>query len=154
MPRHDHWADVRDRSVRPLKQSKKRLLPLAPEAPLEEIAQVERVVSEKEAQIEHLYTEIEALTGSTGPHLGHRIARAIARLHRISYQDLCSHRRAQHLVVARHHAMYEMRKHTKLSLPAIGKILNGRDHTTIIHGCKQHEKRLKMGEVQCGPKNS
>lgn len=30
----------------------------------------------------------------------------------------------------------------RLSLPAIGRRFNGRDHTTVLHGVRAHEKRL------------
>jgi chromosomal replication initiation ATPase DnaA len=156
MGRVDHWADVRDRSVKPLfphcskchqplPDKKPDPIPDGQPAVLTEITNADQAVSVKEALIERLYSEIEEVTAAKGPHLGHRIARAIAKLHRISFTDLCSHRRAAHLVAARQHAMYEIKKNTKMSLPAIGKILGGRDHTTIIHGIKQHEKRLKEG---------
>lgn len=29
------------------------------------------------------------------------------------------------------------------SLPQIGAYLGGRDHTTVLHGIRQHEKRMK-----------
>lgn len=46
------------------------------------------------------------------------------------------------VVVARHHAMWLIRTHTKLSLPQIGRIFGGRDHTTVLYGIRQHLKRV------------
>ncbi len=33
--------------------------------------------------------------------------------------------------------MYVMREETDASLPQIGGVLGGRDHTTVIHGCEK-----------------
>lgn len=51
--------------------------------------------------------------------------------------DLCSHRRTAGVVYWRQIAMYLMREHTLSSLPEIGRFLGGRDHTTILHGCRK-----------------
>jgi chromosomal replication initiator protein len=40
-------------------------------------------------------------------------------------------------VVPRHFAMYLLREEARLSLPEIGAILGGRDHTTVRHGCEK-----------------
>jgi len=37
--------------------------------------------------------------------------------------------------------MYLLREEAQLSLPAIGELLGGRDHTTVMHGCH------KIGEL-------
>jgi chromosomal replication initiator protein len=46
------------------------------------------------------------------------------------------------LVHARQEAMYRLRTEKNLSLSAIGRELGKRDHTTVIHGIKQHKKRI------------
>jgi chromosomal replication initiation ATPase DnaA len=38
--------------------------------------------------------------------------------------------------------MWEIRQRTILSTPQIGRALGNRDHTTVLHGIKRHEKRL------------
>jgi chromosomal replication initiator protein len=40
-------------------------------------------------------------------------------------------------VVPRHFAMYLLREEARMSLPEIGAILGGRDHTTVRHGCEK-----------------
>jgi len=40
------------------------------------------------------------------------------------------------VVLARHVAMYLIRKHTKMGLVAIGRRFSSRDHTSVIHACK------------------
>ncbi len=50
--------------------------------------------------------------------------------------ELCSVRRKQSLVHARHAGMWLLRKHTSLSLPQIGRCFGGRDHSTVLHGIR------------------
>lgn len=45
------------------------------------------------------------------------------------------------VVAARHHAMWLIRSHTSLSLPAIGRLFGGRDHATVLSGIASHHKR-------------
>lgn len=60
----------------------------------------------------------------------------------IDWIELASHRRSVPAVIARHEAMYRMRHETVMSLPAIGRRLGGRDHTSVIHGIRRHEERM------------
>lgn len=39
--------------------------------------------------------------------------------------------------------MWALKQEGRWSLPQIGRLLGNRDHTTIIHGVRQHEKRLR-----------
>jgi chromosomal replication initiator protein len=48
-------------------------------------------------------------------------------------EDLCGSSRSRVLVTARQIAMYLCRELTDLSLPKIGQMFGGRDHTTVIH---------------------
>ncbi|MGB9673112.1 MAG: helix-turn-helix domain-containing protein, partial [Anaerolineales bacterium] len=53
-------------------------------------------------------------------------------------------------------AMYLLHKDANLSLPQIGEVLGGRDHTTILHGCdkikdlleRDDRLRRKVNEIQ------
>jgi chromosomal replication initiator protein len=59
-----------------------------------------------------------------------------ARFH-IKISDLKSRRRSKTLVHPRQIAMYLCRELTDSSYPEIGRQFGGKDHTTIIHACKQ-----------------
>jgi hypothetical protein len=72
-----------------------------------------------------------------------RIAIDVARKHGVSFLDLISPRRSQTIVVARHECFWRCRNETTMSLPQIGKRFGGRDHTTVLHGVKKHEQRLR-----------
>jgi chromosomal replication initiation ATPase DnaA len=70
------------------------------------------------------------------------IALEVGKKHGFSLAELKSARRDRVLVAARHEAFYRVAKETSLSLPAIGKMFGGKDHTTILHGIRQHAKKL------------
>lgn len=60
----------------------------------------------------------------------------------VSKSELMSNRRDQRVVRARHKCFWLAHKNTSLSYPAIGRMFGGRDHTTIMHGVRMHEKRM------------
>ncbi|MDF9814388.1 chromosomal replication initiator protein DnaA [Streptomyces sp. SPB162] len=51
----------------------------------------------------------------------------------LAVDDLCGSSRSRVLVTARQIAMYLCRELTDLSLPKIGALFGGRDHTTVMH---------------------
>lgn len=53
----------------------------------------------------------------------------------VSVKDLCGHSRKRPIARARQLAMWQLRRQG-IPLTAIGAILGGRDHTTVIHGIK------------------
>lgn len=55
-----------------------------------------------------------------------------------------SRSRKQEIVLARQVSMYLAQKHTKMPASRIGKLVGGRDHSTVLHGCSQIEKRLQV----------
>lgn len=63
------------------------------------------------------------------------ILQAICRYYGLSLPALRSQHRDRKHVVPRHLAMYLLREDARLSLPEIGGLLGGRDHTTVLHGC-------------------
>lgn len=62
-----------------------------------------------------------------------------ARFH-VKIADLKSRRRSKTLVHPRQIAMYLCRELTDASFPEIGRHFGGKDHTTIIHACRQITK--------------
>jgi hypothetical protein len=59
--------------------------------------------------------------------------------------DLLAHRRTHDITVPRQVAMFLSRELTPRSLPEIGRLLGGKDHTTILHGCRNVEKWIAAG---------
>ncbi|HVE73977.1 MAG TPA: chromosomal replication initiator protein DnaA [Mycobacteriales bacterium] len=69
-----------------------------------------------------------------GPEItGAAIMAATAEYFGLTLEDLCGSSRSRALVTARQIAMYLCRELTELSLPKIGQMFGGRDHTTVIH---------------------
>ena len=71
----------------------------------------------------------------------------VASAYGVTTQELLSHQRARILVQARNH-LYFLLREQGLSYPQIGRMLGGRDHSTVIHGVrrfKQEAKRLEDG---------
>lgn len=71
------------------------------------------------------------------------IQEAVANRYHIKISDLKSKRRTKTLVYPRQVAMYLCRELTDASFPEIGRDFGGKDHTTIIHACKQVQKSLE-----------
>jgi chromosomal replication initiator protein len=68
------------------------------------------------------------------------IEEAVATRFHVKITDLKSRRRSKTLVHPRQIAMYLCRELTDASFPEIGRHFGGKDHTTIIHACKQITK--------------
>lgn len=75
------------------------------------------------------------------------ICEEVSRKHRVSFADMASNRRYREFVLARQEAMWRCWQETSATLPMIGRILGGRDHSTIWHGIRRHQKRIDAGEA-------
>ena len=65
----------------------------------------------------------------------------------VSATAVNSRSRKHDLVVARQVSMYLAQKYTKMPASRIGKLVGGRDHSTVIHSCSQVEQRLKIDRL-------
>jgi hypothetical protein len=70
------------------------------------------------------------------------IAETVCATYGVDYRDLISARRTTSLVRPRQVAYWLARRHTRKSLPEVGRRLGGRDHTTVLHGIDRMEMRL------------
>ncbi|MGH7232800.1 MAG: chromosomal replication initiator protein DnaA [Nitrospiraceae bacterium] len=68
------------------------------------------------------------------------IEEAVAARFHVKISEIKSRRRSKTLVHPRQIAMYLCRELTDASFPEIGRHFGGKDHTTIIHACKQIAK--------------
>ena len=71
------------------------------------------------------------------------VQRVVAEYFSLSIDELRSERRTQTIVFPRQVAMYLSRELTDMSLPQIGRLFGGRDHTTIHYGHDKIAKRIK-----------
>ncbi len=66
-----------------------------------------------------------------------QIIDAVAQFYNTSTDSLTGPDRTKDVAMSRQVAMYLIREETDASLPAVGDALGGRDHTTIMYGCKK-----------------
>jgi len=65
------------------------------------------------------------------------IQKTVAEYYKIRTSDLLSNRRSRSIARPRQLAMALSKELTNHSLPEIGSAFGGRDHTTILHGCRK-----------------
>lgn len=65
------------------------------------------------------------------------IMSTVAAFYGISQADLSGSSRVQAIAQARQIAMYLCREQTSLSLPKIGQLFGGRDHSTVLYACNK-----------------
>lgn len=75
------------------------------------------------------------------------ILRTVSEHYGISQADLTGPSRQKEYVVPRQMVMYLAREEINASLPAIGQLLGGRDHTTILHGTQKMAADIERDEA-------
>jgi hypothetical protein len=75
------------------------------------------------------------------------IADQVAKKHKIDLSDITSNRRDRRTSAARQEIFWRCRHETSSSIPAIGRLFN-RDHTTVLFGISQHQKKIDGGEAK------
>lgn len=65
----------------------------------------------------------------------------------VSATAVASRSRKREYVTARQVSMYLAHKYTKMPASRIGKLVGGRDHSTVIHSCSQIEMRIKTDRL-------
>jgi chromosomal replication initiator protein len=70
------------------------------------------------------------------------IQRVVAEYYKIKVSDLHSKRRSRSVARPRQVAMYLAKELTNHSLPEIGDVFGGRDHTTVLHACRKIKELL------------
>lgn len=71
------------------------------------------------------------------------VLRACCKYFEITRSQITSARRTANVVYPRQIAMYLCKLHTTKSYPEIGRRIGGRDHTTVLHGHKKVEGKIK-----------
>ncbi len=75
-----------------------------------------------------------------------KIKSVVSNYFSLKPEDLESERRSSDYTVPRQIAMYLIRDLTNLSLPQIGDIFGGRDHSTVLYSIDKIKKELKKDE--------
>jgi chromosomal replication initiator protein len=75
-----------------------------------------------------------------------RIQQGVAQNFDVRLGDMVSRKRPASLVLPRQVAMYLARELTELSYQDLGSAFGGRDHGTIMHACRNIEKKMRADE--------
>jgi len=73
-----------------------------------------------------------------------KVLELVASRQGVSVQDLIGQNRSAKVALPRQMAMYILREFNEISLPQIGELLGGRDHTTVMHGIKKVSENEKL----------
>ncbi|MEA9443752.1 chromosomal replication initiator protein DnaA, partial [Candidatus Fukatsuia symbiotica] len=77
------------------------------------------------------------------------IQKTVAEYYKIKVADLLSKRRSRSVARPRQMAMAMAKELTNHSLPEIGDAFGGRDHTTVLHGCRKiHQLREEDHDIK------
>ncbi len=93
--------------------------------------------------VESALADLLPRTGSITPD---QIITAVADEFGIEEDRLLSRQRSRDVALPRQVAMYLIREETDASLPQIGEVLGGRDHTTVMYGYNKITDRLETDD--------
>lgn len=79
----------------------------------------------------------DLLSMSNGQISVENIQKTVADFYKIKVSDMYSKRRPANIAVPRQIAMYLVKELTQKSLPEIGDLFGGRDHTTVLHAVRK-----------------
>ncbi|UOD50541.1 chromosomal replication initiator protein DnaA [Orrella daihaiensis] len=90
----------------------------------------------------------DLLSVSSGQITVENIQKTVADFYKIKVADMYSKRRPANIAVPRQVAMYLAKELTHKSLPEIGDLFGGRDHTTVLHAVRKiSDLRSKQAEL-------
>lgn len=69
---------------------------------------------------------------------GRAIVVEVALAHGLNWRDLIGPGRTQKLVAPRNEVAFRLITELRMSYPAAGRVLGGRDHTTVLHACRRY----------------
>ncbi|AFZ83356.1 chromosomal replication initiator protein dnaA [Candidatus Kinetoplastibacterium blastocrithidii TCC012E] len=90
----------------------------------------------------------DLLSVSNGQITVENIQKTVADYYKIKVADMYSKRRPANIALPRQIAMYLSKELTQKSLPEIGDLFGGRDHTTVLHAVRKiSDARIKQSEL-------
>ena len=90
----------------------------------------------------------DLLSVSNGQITVENIQKTVADFYKIKVADMYSKRRPANIALPRQVAMYLAKELTQKSLPEIGDLFGGRDHTTVLHAVRKiSDLRAKQAEL-------
>ncbi len=105
------------------------------------------------ANLMHVPLTLEAAEAALAGILSHSanlspevILSAVAQHYGLPREELIGRSRRRAVSTPRQLAMFLIREETDASLPLIGQVLGGRDHSTILHGCEKIGAQIETDE--------
>lgn len=123
--------------------------PIGPVWPLAESGRLHPALRRDVLAIATLPVESFVVPASAGK----QIIRDFCQAKGVAFSAICSKRRDQPLVWLKQELWWLLKQGTKWSLPQIGQATGGRDHTTVMHGIRQHQAFLDAGGVRSTRQN-
>ncbi len=74
------------------------------------------------------------------------IIRRVAETYGVTVDRIMGRDRSKQVALPRQIAMYLLRQEANYSLPQIGEVLGGRDHTTVMYGCEKIAELLETDD--------
>ena len=74
------------------------------------------------------------------------IIESVCQHYNVTPANINSRSRKKDFVMARQVAVYLAQKYTKLPASRLGRLVGGRDHSTVIYSCNQVERRMKIDQ--------
>ena len=74
------------------------------------------------------------------------VINTVADAYGVSTERMLGRERSRQVALPRQIAMYLMREEANISLPQIGEVLGGRDHTTVMYGCDKVADLIERDE--------
>ncbi|MBR5319794.1 MAG: chromosomal replication initiator protein DnaA [Peptococcaceae bacterium] len=78
---------------------------------------------------------------------GELIQEKVAEYYQMRVEDFKAKKRTKNIAFPRQIAMYLCREMTDLSLPKIGELFGGRDHTTVMHAYEKITEELRVDQT-------
>jgi chromosomal replication initiator protein len=76
------------------------------------------------------------------------ILKVISKHFNVTESQIIGPKRLRPIVIPRQYAMYLMRVDLEISYKEIGRILGGRDHTTVMYAVEKISKEVNLSEVK------
>lgn len=89
---------------------------------------------------------VDIISSSTKKISSAQIIKTICEYYSLDKKDLLGKSRKQELIAPRHITIYLIRNNSNESLPLIGKIMGGKDHSTIHHSFRKIENGILTDE--------
>lgn len=146
----DNGANMRVR-VRDPKWIQANLKPIRP-LPVVDVAEVEKPEEPFSGMDDTNWIDWPAMEDyHAEDRFGDIVRQVVALYPFFEVRDVRGSHRDPKLVACRWHCIYELRRRTALSMPAIGKRMGGKDHTSVFHAVRHWPRKAAKLGIPCKP---